>query len=610
MAANKPLTLRRQRAASFYKSGSVPVSDLQAEVLVDTGVYHLSEPYSYLVPIDLLDQVVVGSVVSVPFATSTKIGVVLKVGPNKSAGLKRINSLVYDMPIQKTLLELADHISKTAVCAPFDAYRFVLPLAKKRYVTASNSSLTSTSRGSSTRSFVQTSIGEDSLELLTDRIARDPRKRRLLVFPTIREVQRFLNFCAGLESSIVEYGSTLSISARRQAFLDVASGAAQIAVGTRSAIFAPFPTLDEIIVVDEWSEHYREQRSPYWNLRDLALARARIEECNLFFLSSTPSLEVIDLIEHGEISYVRKSRLSSIRTRSSVTCASRPYIEIIRRALKDGPVLVTVAERNFSNLFICQKCRSVARCKCGGKIIMAKRGEFVCSLCSDSTDYWRCVECNGTQYVMMKSGIEKVMEEITKSLPNIPVFMSTRDKEISQVNSDPAVVISTSGMEPTAPNGFAAAVLLDGEELSSRPFIRAEEDLLQRWMKSLQRLRKGGEIYLSLPSTHRISQAIISNSPMRYFAIELSDRKKLGLPPSSIVIKIESKAESLTALRGRLNQQFPNSRIHLSSDARTVIMLQPSNENHDCLASLRALQKVRSAQAKEIFRISINPYHF
>ena len=87
MAATKPLTLRRQRASSVSKSASLPTSNLQAEVLVDTGVYHLSEPYSYHVPVDLLGQVVVGSVVNVPFASSTKIGVVLKLGPNTSAGV-------------------------------------------------------------------------------------------------------------------------------------------------------------------------------------------------------------------------------------------------------------------------------------------------------------------------------------------------------------------------------------------------------------------------------------------------------------------------------------------------------------------------------------------
>jgi len=610
VAATKPLTLRRQRASSVSKSASLPTSNLQAEVLVDTGVYHLSEPYSYHVPVDLLGQVVVGSVVNVPFASSTKIGVVLKLGPNTSAGLKSISSMNHNIPIQKTLLDLADHISSTSVCTPFDAYRFVLPLAKKGHITAPSSSSASTIRGSSMRTFVQASIGEDLFGLLTERIARNPKTRRLLLFPTIREVRRFLELCEASHLQIVEYGSTLPISARKQAFVDVASGAARIAVGTRSAIFAPFPSLDEIIVVDEWSEHYREQRSPYWNLRDLALARARVEKCDLFFLSSTPSLELFHLIERGEISHVRKSRLSSIRPRSGVTCSPRPYIDVMRRALKNGPVLVTVAERNFSNLFICQKCRSVARCKCGGKIIMAKRGVFVCSLCSNSTNYWRCVECDGTQYVMMRSGIEKVMEEISKSLPNIPVFMSTQEKEISYVNSDTAVIISTSGMEPTSPKGFAAAVLLDGEELSSRPFIRAEEDLLQRWMKTLQRLAIGGEIYLSLPSTHKISQAIISNNPTRYLADELSDRRKIGLPPTRIVIRIESKEENLSALRSRLSQQFPNSSIHLSGDSRTVTILQPSNENVECLASLRALQKVRSVQSKEIFRISINPYHF
>ena len=609
MATTKPLTLRRQRAATGAKAVLPSSSEQQAEVLVDTGVFHLGDPYSYIVPVDLLEQISVGSVVKVPFAASMKIGIVLHLGAITSAGLKRISSIAHDIPIQPALLELADNMVRTSICAPFDAYRFVLPVGAKIENTAAKFNVNNSRNKRPSQSYVQTLIGEDVTQVLLERLSRETSKKRLILFPTLRDVRRFLERCTTLDSRIIDYGSHLGMSARKRAFADIVNSDAVTVIGTRSAIFAPLKSVDEIIIVDEWSEHYQEQKTPYWNVRDLAFARAEIEGCDLFFLSSTASLEVLNLMEQGRVSHNRRSRFTSIKPKFAVTCLPRPYIEVIRKSLKQGPVLVTVAEKNFSNLFICQKCRNVARCGCGGRIIIVKRGEFVCSLCSVKSGNWRCAVCNDSKIIMMRSGIEKVMEEISRSLPNVPVFLSTQDKESSQLVSEPSVVIATSGMEPSVSEGYAAVVLLDGEELASRPFIRAEEDLLQRWLKSLQHIRRSGEIYLSLPSNHRIAQAIISSDPLRYLRTEYAERKKLALPPMRAAIKIESKAESLTPLRNNLSKQFPQATINLSSNSLTIIMLTPIEELEECRASLRALQKVRSVQSKEIFKISINPYH-
>ena len=609
MATTKPLTLRRQRAAKTSSSQRLSTGEVQADVLVDTGVYHLSDPFSYLVPTDLSDQIRIGSVVNVPFASTSKLGIVLNLGPIRSAGLKSIRSIAHDIPIQPALLDLADNMVRSSICTPFDAYRFVLPVATKIDNSAAKFNMNNLRNKRPSQIYVQTLLGEDVTQVLLERLSRESSKKRLILFPTLRDVRRFLERCTSLDTRIIDYGSHLGVSARKRAFADIVNSYAATVVGTRSAIFAPLKAVDEIIIVDEWSEHYQEQKTPYWNARDLAFARAEIESCDLFFLSSTASLEVLNLIEQGKVIHNRRSRFTSIKPKFTVTCLPRPYIEVIRKSVKQGPVLVTVAEKNFSNLFICQKCRNVGRCGCGGRIIMAKRGEFICSLCSTKSSNWRCAVCNDSKIIMMRSGIEKVMEEISRSLPNVPVFLSTQDKETSHVVSESSVVISTSGMEPSISKGYAAVVLLDGEELGSRPFIRAEEDLLQRWLKSLQHIRRSGEIYLSLPSNHRIAQAIISCDPLRYLRTEYAERKKLSLPPTRAAIKIESKSESLTPLRNKLSKQFPQATINLSSNSFTIIMLTPIEELEECRASLRALQKVRSVQSKEIFKVSINPYH-
>jgi len=78
VAEIKPLNLKRQKASNnnnSIHSTRTPVK--QVEIAVDTGVFHLEQPYSYFVGSDLADLVTIGSFVSVPFRDTTKTGVVL-----------------------------------------------------------------------------------------------------------------------------------------------------------------------------------------------------------------------------------------------------------------------------------------------------------------------------------------------------------------------------------------------------------------------------------------------------------------------------------------------------------------------------------------------------
>lgn len=609
MATPKPLTLRRQRATPSSGLSKNHPSFLQAEVLVDTGVYHLGDPYSYFIPEELSETIRVGSVVNVPFATGNTTGIVLKIGSSERAGLKTIDSVTQNHAIQSSLLELAEKLTENAICNPFDIYRNVLPLTTKGSITQQTWKSPSKNARQVESRYVQAGVGENIVDILLERCAKNAEFQRLLVFPTAREVKTFSIAAQEKGLRCIEYGSHLSMTERKRAFSEIVSTANPLVIGTRSAIFAPLGRIDEIIVVDEWSEHYFEQRSPYWNLRDVAFMRAKIESCNLFFLSSSASLELVHYLDIGKVEQTRRARLSNFVGRVRVTCAPSSYLSVVRHALKSGPVLVTVAEKNFSNLFICQRCRSVARCACGGRIIMTKRGEFSCSLCSLKNRSWRCKECGSAQFIIMKSGIEKVKEELSKSIPNVPVYTSTQEKEISTPIEGSVIIVATSGMEPTTLGGYSAIILLDGEHIVSRPLVRSEEDALQRWFKTLQLLRKNGEIFVSLPSNHRITQSIIASDPLKYLRNEKSERQRLGLPPSRTAIKIESKGESLSSLRNRLMKQFPSLTIHLSSDAYSAIVLADSETLRECLVSIKALQKVRSMQSKSAYKIIVNPYH-
>lgn len=610
MATTKPLSLRRQRFRNTKSQEENRGWVAQAEVAVDSGVYHLSDPFSYLIPTDLKEHVHVGSVVTVPFNTQESIGVVLSVGTINKAGLKGIYGLASDYLISEALMNLANKISQRYVCTQYDALRFVLPPLTKNSKNPSAIISSPRSARNSRCIFVATQIGESTNELIIQRIKRLPKVRRVVILPSAREVVRLAQILQSSEIEYIEVGSHLAKSAQKNAYLSAHKGLSPLVIGTRSAIFAPLSSLDEIIVVNEWSQHLYEQKAPYWNTRDLAVMRGQLESAEVFFVSSTPSTELMKLIQQQNVHTVPERKFSIARSRYRVTTAPDSYLHVVRRGLKDGAILVTVEEKNFSNLFLCKRCRTVAKCKCGGRIAMASRNAFFCTLCSESSRDWRCRECGINQFVMLSIGAEKIVEELGKSLPGVSILLSTADKPLDSCQVEKCVVIATSGMEPRNEHGYAAIVLLNGEELLSRPFVRAEEELLHRWFNTLQQVKRNGEIYSSLPLAHRISQAIVAENPSKLLVNELDERRVLRLPPIHDLILIESKTENLASLRTKLQEQFENCVTNLSHDSHRITVILSPHVLEDVAASLRALQKLRSINKKLPLKIMINPFAF
>ena len=104
MAQTKPLTLRRQRAKSPSQFATSKQYECEADVIVDNGIFHLNEPFTYAVPNELQGLIIRGSVVKIPFASKATQGIVLSVRPASQGGLKKIESIASSLAISENLL--------------------------------------------------------------------------------------------------------------------------------------------------------------------------------------------------------------------------------------------------------------------------------------------------------------------------------------------------------------------------------------------------------------------------------------------------------------------------------------------------------------------------
>ena len=604
MAVTKPLTLRRQQSTGVAQRSGAKKFRLQAQVIVDNEVFHLNQSFSYAIPETLETYIQRGSVVNIPFNTANKIGIVLSVDVATERNLKWITSLASNFVIPDNLISLVSALEVGNVCHPFDLYRSVLPPLGKIKAELIYPQRARELKGSSKASFVKLEVGEDPTELIRNRILRDRTKRRIAIFPTVRQLREFMDLMLISEVDVIEIGPHLGPAALRKAYEQALTSGC--VAGLRSAVFAPVENVDEIIVVDEFSDHYVEQRSPYWNVRDVALQRSAIDKCELFFVGMTPSLELYRRISDGEIGVVRKRNIAPFTKRPRVSTAPQTYLKEVRSSLNQGSVLISVAGKHFANTFVCGKCRNIPRCDCGGKLFLPKRNVYRCSLCVRETEKWSCRECSSTNIYMLSAGAERLSEELRRSFPNVPVYTCVEGKEVPKI-AGTSIVIATAGMEPRVHGGYTAIILLNGLEQTTRPSIRSEESLFHRWFRTLSYLNRSGQIYSSLPVGHPISQSLISMSPTKYLDMEIRDRKKYSLPPMCNLITIERKGESLSGLKNRIEREFPSVRAHLSSDSHEITLLADNAEQGQLITSLKALQKVRSVKKMQLLKIVRNP---
>ena len=591
MDARRPLALKRQRAKILPRAKQF---DFQAEVVLDTDPFHLVEPFTYGIPDQLRNEVAVGSKVRVPFRSSMVDGFVVAKTQRPGLSVKPILEVANCAPIPPELLTAASEISARYATRLVDVLRLVVEMPLE-IVTGSTPT-------SGAIQFNQV-IGDAYLAALR-LISRAGHS--LLIAPSERELD-YLEALARKHSdkTVIRIGAGGSQKKRRETLANLAKTERALILGARSAIFLPV-TLQEVVIIGELSSHYWDQRAPYWNLRDVAFIRANATNSKLTFVSSAPSLEMQRLIE---MSYVKHITQATGRSARRFSFEPNSFHETIRAGLERGCVLVSVADKAYSNFFLCDRCRSLPRCSCGGRISMKDEHELICALCGDRPSEWRCLECGSNTRRLIRKGAARLGTELGKAFPNVPVRLSTASDPFSISNQD-GIVVATPGAEPMNER-FAALVLLDGNSLIARGGLRGEELLRNHWLRLLAMTKPDAKVYLSLLSNHPISQSLITGKSERMVKNQLQERIDLHLPPAKRIVTVSGPEREILALAKQL--RLEDEGLHLSAvlkgpEGTAQINIRfDHNQARELANRLFTLQRYRASTRRELLAIKFDP---
>jgi len=249
--------------------------------------------------------------------------------------------------------------------------------------------------------------------------------------------------------------SALTPEERSEQWRRIRRGDAPIVVGTRSAIFAPAPNLGLILVDEEHDQSYKQEETPRYNARDVAVMRAKLAGATAVLGSATPSLESwhnsaqgkytrIDLSERVMNRALPAVELVDMRREFQETgreqLFSRALVEETKAALERGEqALVLLNRRGYSFAVICRACGEKLDCqncaialthhKASDQDGMAREGQRLeCHYCGYTrTVPARCPKCESEHLYYLGAGSQQGEERLQEIFPGARIGRMDRD---------------------------------------------------------------------------------------------------------------------------------------------------------------------------------------
>ncbi len=371
---------------------------------------------------------------------------------------------------------------------------------------------------------------------------------------------------------------------RYRNYLRLANGLTKIAIGTRSAVFAPVVDEAVVIVVDDADHNHAEPRAPYWNTRDVALLRAQLEGTSLLFVGSAPSVHTQRLVEIGYLEDFEPLRAKRAEVYPRVIVAADEYYQereygpgshripsvawqVITRGLKTGPVLIQVARTGFIPAIRCVRCGTQARCReCSGPLgyqdrAASESGTLVCRWCGTHEHQPACLECGSTVFKAAHRGAERTAEELGRAFSNTPVISSAGDHIKTTISQKPVLVVATPGAEPVAPEGYTAVVLLDGNTMLAREGLDTPAEVFHRWTDAMALTKSHSNDGLCVitadpgPEVNTLARLDIPG----YYAAVYHQRLQPQLPPARRYACIDGAQVDVEAYLEHVQEQLQDS---------------------------------------------------
>lgn len=268
----------------------------------------------------------------------------------------------------------------------------------------------------------------------------------IVMVPEIALTPQTINvFYSYFGDTVAVFHSALSAGERIDEWKRVKNGEAKIAIGTRSAVFAPFDNLG-LIVIDEEHEHtYKSEMNPRYHARDIAKFRCVKNDAFLLLSSATPSIESYYNAISGKYSLVKlterfgKAVLPEVKTVDISGCkniiSNELYSEIESVLSEKKQAILLMNRRGFNTFATCESCKSVVTCpNCSISLTYHNaNNRLMCHYCGYSMNFTDvCPSCSNKTIRYAGFGTQKIEDDIENIFPNAKVLRMDADTTMAK----------------------------------------------------------------------------------------------------------------------------------------------------------------------------------
>jgi primosomal protein N' (replication factor Y) len=492
-----------------------------------------------------------------------------------------------------------------------------------------------------------TGSGKTAVYLAGMRAVLEAGRSAILLVPEIGltpAVAADLHQIFGSEVAILH--SALSDKERAQQWHRIRNSEARMVVGTRSAVFAPVADLALIIVDEEHDSSYKQEETPRYHARDVAVVRAKMANAVVVLGSATPSLEsyfnakknkytLVDLPDRVERRPLPEVEIIDMRQEFQETgyeqvISRKLAAEIKERLERKEQVMVLLNRRGYSPVVLCRTCGKTLECQnCAIALTHHKREhKMICHYCGYVAPVPKaCVHC-GSEYVyFLGTGSEKLEELLHGMFPQARIARLDRDtvrgnedfeRTLNALNEGELDVLVGTQMIAKGHDihGVTLVGVVGADSALGMPDFRAAERTFQLLTQVAGRAGRGqapGKVILQTYfQDHYAVQYAAQHDFAGFYDKELRFRSWMHYPPYSALANVlirSNKLDEALEWSGTLGRWFEQTRhegvrvlgpatapiMRLKRDYRYHFVLKsPSREKLN--TTLRAMLAYASAQ--------------
>jgi len=422
--------------------------------------------------------------------------------------------------------------------------------------------------------------GSGKTEVYIDCIQNAVRqgKTAVMLVPEISLTpQMFRIFRERFGEKVAILHSGLSAGERFDEWRRLLTGEAVIAIGARSAIFAPLKNTGIIIIDEEHDNSYISESNPRYFTHEVAAERARLNGCPLLLGSATPSIDSYSAAEDGRYKLLElPERINSrrlpdmsivdmrqeIRSGNTSVFSTALTAELFKCVNEGNQAMIFINRRGHSSFVMCRACGYVANCgACDVSLVYHRDDETLkCHYCGGSYAMLDvCPECGDDHIRYGNVGTQRVEAELKKMFPDIKILRmdndTTRTKDahfniLSRfLKREAQILIGTQMIAKGHDFPFVTLVGLMDADLSLhfsdyRASERTYQIVTQVAGRAGRDLLPGKVILQTYSPKHYVYRFAAANDYAGFYKKEASIRRATKFPPFSTVIRILYSAEA------------------------------------------------------------------